>query len=235
MLLGVVSKHNLHCVMKAKNKNMVGNGDGTGVIVHDGNVKGTVTVETKQDVAEQEHLLKLAELAQAVILGHVEVSGRYLSLCEHIRSHNIKRAQVAEMLEPLGFPQPRISEIYRVATAPADAWTEYRTRRLGFNKVLNLTRGTLSLVMPNGDGVRADWIAQIPEEGSEARERQESLAGIAKPSALDVALGFARKLARLAEDEKWRKREFAVENGYVVKVSRASARASKRHLEALAK
>lgn len=221
--------------MKSKRKNLFSDDSPTGVVVHEEKGKGVVTVETKEDVAQQEHLLKLAELAQAVILGHLEVSGRYLTMCEHIRAHNIKRAQVAEMLEPLGFPQPRISEIYRVATAPADAWTEYRTRRLGFNKVLNLTRGTLAIVLPNGEGSRAEWISQIPEEGSEARERQQEMSEVVKPSAFDVALGIARQLARLAENEKWRKREFAIENGYVVKVSRASARASKRHLEALAK
>jgi len=188
--------------------------------------------------AEQEKLVTdIAEMGAKIVIATVAAGDMYFRLCEYIRKHSVAKQLVYDSLEPLSFTKPRISEIYRVASANDDVWREFEARKLGFTKALNLTRGTLKLLLTKGEQAeKATWLGAIPEEGTEsgvAGERQAkgvsaSEAGVkAKATPVEDMESAARKLARAAEDVGLKRpRTWVMENGYEIRVRKVQVSVS---------
>jgi len=181
---------------------------------------------------EQEKLVAdIAAMGAKIVLAQVAAGDMYFKLCEYIRVNSVAKQLVYDSLEPLSFTKPRMSEIYRVASSPDEVWREFEARRLGFSKALNLTRGTLKLLLTSGEQKeKAGWLESIPSEGTEAQPE-----GAKSPSAAEAGVEArstpatpvdkmekaARELARAAEDaELARPRVWKMENGYEVTVRR---------------
>lgn len=186
--------------------------------------------------AEQEKLVgELAEIGAKIVIASVGVGELYFQAAKLIRTKCIAKALVTDTLEPLGFIKQRITELYRVATAADEVWQEYEARRLGFKAALNITRGTLKLLMsPTEQQARSGWLESIPSEGTEegdgpsdGKPMSAAASGVTadkapvdKKGLLDNAVA---RVARLAEDLNLRTKSFKLENGYTVKVWRGRA------------
>jgi len=180
---------------------------------------------------EQEALVtQIAELGAQIVIAQVAAGDRYFKLCQLVREQSVSKQLLADSLEPLSFTKSRISEIYRVASSPDDIWREFEARRLGFTKALNLTRGTLKLLLTSGEQKeKSTWLESIPERGTDAgpegvkKEESAASSGVkakANPATPQEKMEeCARKLARAAEDCGLnRPRVWKMENGYEVTV-----------------
>jgi len=188
----------------------------------------SVQVRTGKEV---EDVAVVAELGGQIVQGLVDLSDKYFKLVSTIREKKISAECVRDGLEPLGFPASRISEINKVAYSPDDVWLEYKSRKLSFRNALNVTRGTMKLLLADsGEKTVPKWVDQIPEEGTDAKEENGGVQLNAntgkveepKPpmSSVDRAEILARKLAGVACEAKWRMKEWGLENGYIVRVSK---------------
>jgi len=187
----------------------------------------SVKVRTGKEV---EQVAIVAELGGQIVQGLVDLSDKYFKLVSTIREQKITAECVRDGLEPLGFPASRISEINKVAYSPDDVWLEYNSRRLSFRNALNVTRGTMKLLLADkGESKVPGWVDQIPDEGTDAKENggvqlNADTGVVEEPrqpmSAIDKAEVPARKLAGVAFDAKWRMKEWGFENGYIVRVSK---------------
>jgi len=182
---------------------------------------------------EQEKMVAdIAEMGAKIVIAQVAAGDMYFKLCEYVRVNSVSKQLLADSLEPLSFTKPRISEIFRVASSPDDIWREFEARRLGFTKALNLTRGTLKLLLTSGEQKeKATWLESIPEHGTEAgpegvkKEESAASAGVGsqsvkmKATPQDKMEEAALHLARAAEDAGLnRPRVWKMENGYEVTV-----------------
>jgi len=189
-------------------------------------------------VAQEKLVADIAEMGAKIVIAPVAAGDMYFRLCEYIRKHSVAKQLVYDSLEPLSFTKPRISEIYRVASASDDVWREFEARKLGFTKALNLTRGTLKLLLTKGEQEeKATWLGVIPEEGTEAgldaaekesKGASAAEAGVkAKATPVDDMEAAARKLARAAEDAGLRRpRTWVMENGFEVRVRKVKVAVS---------
>jgi len=83
---------------------------------------------------------QLRELGRLFLKSALTVGDLYLRLCDHIRVYDLDPDEVAVALRDAGFPPPRISEIRRVAFAPANIYREFMTKGIGFRVALTKTR-----------------------------------------------------------------------------------------------
>jgi len=193
---------------------------------------------TVRSVEQEKLVADIAEMGAKIVIATVAAGDMYFRLCEYIRKHSVSKQLVYDSLEPLSFTKPRISEIYRVASANDDVWREFEARKLGFTKALNLTRGTLKLLLSKGEQEeKASWLGVIPEEGTEAgldvaekesKGTSAAEAGVkAKATPVDDMEAAARKLARAAEDSGLRRpRIWVMENGFEVRVRKVKVAVS---------
>jgi len=182
---------------------------------------------------QQAHIEFLADIGAKIVLGSAAVGEMYFQAAEYMRKHSLAKELVFDTWKELGFVKTRISEIYRIANSPNDIWREYEAKRLGFKQALNLTRGTLRLLLTDKEkNENARFLDAIPVGGTEEALPED---GKAKPASAAssgvVAEGekqtddekmsdWASKLARIAENNGVRTRTFKKENGYFVKVWR---------------
>jgi len=194
---------------------------------------------TVRSVEQEKLVADIAEMGAKIVIATVAAGDMYFRLCEYIRKHSVAKQLVYDSLEPLSFTKPRISEIYRVASASDDVWREFEARKLGFTKALNLTRGTLKLLLSKGEQEeKSTWLGAIPEDGTDAgldgggdkesKGTSAAEAGVkAKATPLDDMEAAARKLARAAEDAGLRRpRTWVMENGFEVRVRKVKVAVS---------
>jgi hypothetical protein len=83
---------------------------------------------------------ELRRLAKEIVFATAVVSEKYFELCNYIRSHNVPPNVVRGTLKPLGFRKWVISKLLCCAYAADDLWDEFASKRIGYNKMLRLTR-----------------------------------------------------------------------------------------------
>jgi len=197
-----------------------------------------VKADVEAAVSPDSHISIISEFGCEIVRGTLKVGETYFRLCTYIRSAKVEADIVRKALEPLGFVKQRITEINRVSNAPEELWSEYEARALSFRRTLELTRGTVQLLLEKAehggpdkvilqrtlDEVRAE---EIKTEEAGAVAEAEGNAGVTeketsavKKERMEIA---ARKLAGLAEKYSVKSRVFKLENGYVVTVSRSKA------------
>jgi len=76
------------------------------------------------------------------VCANVEVSRTvaYLELCKFVRREQVPDDMVRDRMIEAGFHKVRVSEILKVCSAPADIFSAYAERTLGFRRVLALAR-----------------------------------------------------------------------------------------------
>jgi len=189
---------------------------------------GTMTVVTAEQV-RAEHVRTVADFGAAIVLAHIKTSDIYYKMCLYIRTEKVSEDAVRDALEPLDFIKQRITEINRVANASDALWSEFEARRLSFRRTLELSRGTVQLLLENQ---RPELTAQFPEEGAESEKSQEG-----KEQEKDAPYylnldreameAAAMKLCKLGEKLGVRAKTYQAENGWSVKVWRLSKERSR--------
>jgi len=175
----------------------------------------------------QTHLVRVSELGSMVFKGLIKVSDRYFELCSYIRQHKVSEDVVRDALEPEGFVKQRISEINRVANAPLDLWTELSARRLSFRRTLELTRGTVQVLLTPDERASAPWVETIPDEPNWGVTRNKRGSGAADDKATRAKHRLERLfrlVCRQAENMGLNSRTAELENGYGVKVWKLKAK-----------
>jgi len=102
----------------------------------------------------QAQRVRVLELGLEIVADTLRVGEKYFALASYIRKEQVSKKIVNQELQRLGFAQPRISEIYRVANADVDTWLAYESKGLAFKRVLALTRDNvkqLSLMLGEGE------------------------------------------------------------------------------------
>lgn len=179
-------------------------------------------LETRKvySVSKEEQLVVLAAHGTEILKGMLVVSDKYYNLCVYVRTRNVEHAVVRDALEPLGFRKERISEIHRVATSSDALWSEFAARNLSFRRTLELTRGTVELLLTDSEKESSAWVKDIPEasdikaDAVRAEEKQQRLT----PS--DKLELLVHQIAFQAEKMSVRGKTFVCENGWSVKVFR---------------
>jgi len=85
-------------------------------------------------------LARLGELGTIFQKGTEALGGLYLRICDHIRVYKITPDDARATLSKVGFRRQRISEVLRVASAPANIYNEYKARLTSFRIALTKTR-----------------------------------------------------------------------------------------------
>jgi len=151
--------------------------------------------------------LQVQQSAQLVILGKdllaavIGTGEKYLSLCKYIRDNEVAPKLVAADLGQLGFSRQTVSKINRVAGASVELWNEFEARSVGFNKMLQLTRGdkpneaTKLLAESMGQDV-VEVSAEVKRlEGEEDQEEKQGEASEKTDDEKDAAADLALKRA----------------------------------------
>ena len=76
-------------------------------------------------------LADVRKMGETLNRGAEAICGLYLRLCDTIRDHNLTRDEVRAALSK-ALPEPRISELLRVANAPDGVYMRYRVGLVGF-------------------------------------------------------------------------------------------------------
>jgi len=124
------------------------------------------------------HAKAIRGCCQKIIDKIVETGRVYLDLCLYIRSNTVEPKLVSTEMAAMGFNRQVISRVNKVANASDELFSQFEARTIGFNKVLELSRGgavVSSLAAESGEDV-IDVAAQIEE-----MESQESKAAEASP------------------------------------------------------
>jgi len=181
-----------------------------------------MAVVTAEEV-RAEHVKTVAGFGAEIVLSHIKTSDIYYKMCLYIRTEKVSEASVRDALEPFDFVKQRITEINRVANASDALWSEFEARRLSFRRTLDLTRGTVTLLLENQ---RPELTEQFPEGGEEQApasgadaEPQEKYHRNLDKEAMESA---AMKICKLSEKLNLRAKTWQAENGWAVKVWRLS-------------
>jgi len=122
------------------------------------------------------HAENLRALADEYVGSVVRLGDKYLNLCRYIRENMVSPKLVKETLKAKGLSPSVVGKILRVAnTAPDWGWIEYDARRIGFERLLSITRNPVRNAVAVSVGCCADEIAAY-----EARRKQER--ELSKPS-----------------------------------------------------
>lgn len=155
--------------------------------------EGAAVLPTPKEATNQldaRHSKAIRGCCQAIIDKVVETGRLYLDLCLYIRKNAVPPKLVSYEMDVMGFNRQVISRVNKVANASDELFSQFEARTIGFNKVLELSRGGAvagSLAAEMGADV-TDVKAQIEEMESEAKEKDSG------PS--------AGKSAKMTDDEK---------------------------------
>jgi len=200
--------------------------------------RNAARMDAKAGLDPNSHFSIISEYGVEIVRGMLKVGDTYWKLCGYIRTNKVDADVVRKALEPLGFIKQRITEINRVANAPEELWSEYEARALSFRRTLELSRGTVQLLLDKTvdvdehESVARTMVGVEAEEAEAEVSEAESSAGVIKePESATVRKekmeAVATRLAALAEKYSVKQRVFKIENGYVVTVSRAPGKAPK--------
>lgn len=188
--------------------------------------------ESRTHSAEQEeHVRVMARFGAKLVLAAVATGEIYRQAAEYVRANKLSKELVFDTWEPLGVAKSRISEFHRVANAPDEVWAQYQARTLGWKGALNMTRGTLKLLLTAQEQqTEQRFLDAIPPEGTDTAVPEPGKAASAassgvvaagsKQTPLDKLGAAADKCARAAEDAEVRSKTFKCANGFTVKVWR---------------
>jgi hypothetical protein len=96
-----------------------------------------VQVQTKEQV-KQDHAITV--LAKEIIKVHGLVAEKYRDLILYVRQHKVDPKLVTIRLLALGFKRSRISEVLKVAEAPANVFQPFAAKQIGFGRALEFAR-----------------------------------------------------------------------------------------------
>jgi len=94
-------------------------------------------VETPNTAARDGKLMELGLAATKAVL---EAGRKYFEVAEYVRKNQVPKVRTQESLRAVGFAESRISEIIKVAAAPAAIWQQYAERVIGWQKILSASR-----------------------------------------------------------------------------------------------
>lgn len=101
-------------------------------------VKAAAEATKGLQLTQSVEIIRLGKDLLAAVIGTGE---KYLNLCQYIRKNEVAPKLVSADLGGLGFSRQTVSKINRVAGASDELWNEFEARSVGFNKMLQLTRG----------------------------------------------------------------------------------------------
>jgi len=199
------------------------------------------TSAEQQGLNPASHLSVVADFGVEIVRGTLKVGETYFKLCSYIRANKVAAETVRDALEPLGFIKQRITEINRVAMAPGELWSEYEARALSFRRTLELSRGTVQLLLDKAESGAESNLLTRTMVGVEAEESEGEVAATEKEADGNASVtppetaqvkkqrmeAAATKLGFYAEKYSVKSRMFKLENGYVVTVSRSKTKAAK--------
>lgn len=187
------------------------------------------TAKDATNKLEQKHSKAIRGCCQVIIDKVVETGRLYLDLCLYIRKNMVSPKLVSTEMSAMGFNRQVISRVNKVANASDELFSQFQARTIGFNKVLELSRGSDvvagSLAAEMGSDV-TDVKAQIAE--MEKDETSSSSGPVLPASPEDAAAkhlkSFEMAAARVlsaAAALQWKKQKKVVGgNGYVLLVVR---------------
>jgi len=177
----------------------------------------------EMDEKTKAHFIAVADYGQQIGKAYLAVGEKYLELCLYIRKNEVVPTLVRTALEPF-FPKQRITEILTVSNSSNELWSEFEARRLAFRRVLELSRGTLQLLLETPEGQEPPaWVGEASETGNGEAEE-------ARPKASNEVrlMAAVRTVAKLGLECGLQGKTFQMENGYCVKVWRKKASSKER-------
>jgi len=187
----------------------------------------TTALPSKDEAAlkmEARHGKAIRGCCQMIIDKTVEVGRVYLDLCLYIRKNMVPMKLVSSAMTEMGFNRQVVSRVNKVANASDALWSEFEARTIGFNKVLELSRGGAvvgSLAKEMGSDV-VDVKAQIEEmESEETNPEQKPLIEPTAEEKHAAALkqfesSAARVLSAAASMQIKKQKKVVGGNGYVL-------------------
>jgi len=153
--------------------------------------------------AEKEQKEYVQRVGSEIVKGTVEVAGKYRQLVAYIRLHTVAPKLVTAWLAPLGFERSRISEIKKIADAPANIYQAFMAEQIGYRGALKLTREAIDVVasvVPDAPKNAMAGIAEaqhqqdIAAEEAKAEKAEKADDRVADTLALKGAVNRAIKL-----------------------------------------
>jgi hypothetical protein len=117
-------------------------------------------------------LQEVTRAAQDFVAGVADLRGKFLTLTDAIRFHQVPPSVLRACLKSCGFPAPRVSEIATIAYCSQQMYDDYKSRLIGFRALLRRVRATQGRVLPAVRG----W--QEVERGMQRIERVEGVESI---------------------------------------------------------
>jgi len=187
---------------------------------------GLLAAKAATEKLQNQQAGELKKLGREIIAGTAMVGEKYLNLCQYIRKNMVAPKLVSFELGELGFHRVAISKINKVANASDELWNEFSARNIGFNKMLEMSRGELPAAISKASGnnetdVRAQIAEMAEEEEAEAKPLIEPTSE-EKKEKFEAALtnAAARALSAAASLELKRDKKIVGGNGYILTISR---------------
>lgn len=181
------------------------------------NFKESAIVESRE-----KHLTILSEYGADIVKGMIQVSDKYYQICLYIRKHSVEDDIVRDALEPLGFIKQRITELCRVAKSSESLWSEFEARKLSFRRTLELTRGTVQLLLAEKVEENA-WVADVPTDHEVDGSGGQTERAEGRENLKDKLEAGVHRVALLAEKLNMRGKTYQLENGWSVKIFKTKA------------
>lgn len=187
---------------------------------------GLPTPDAAAAKLEKRHVAAIQGCCQKIIDKTVEAGRLYLDLCLYIRKNMVAPKIVSREMQAMGFNRQVVSRVNKVANASDELFSEFQARTIGFNKVLELSRGGVvagSLAAEMGEDV-TDVKAQIEEMESEESDKSDK--ELIEPTLEEKQSRYlksfetaAAKVLSMAAALEWKKQKKVVGgNGYVLLV-----------------
>lgn len=94
---------------------------------------------TLGELTDEQTVIEIENLSRIIVQGCEAISGVYMRLVGRIRECSLPDWKIRRELGK-HFPQPRVSEIMRVARAPQDVYLKYSAGFFGFKSALKQCR-----------------------------------------------------------------------------------------------
>lgn len=139
------------------------------------------------------HGKAIAGCCQKIIDMTVKTGTIYLDLCKYIRKNEVAPKLVSEVMGNMGFNRQVISRVNKVANASDENWKQFEARLIGFNKVLDMERGSVAITaIAKESGVDE---SVVRSEMAELEETEESNPALIPPTEEETKAKFEKQLS----------------------------------------
>lgn len=136
--------------------------------------------------------IRFKELAFEIVKSTLETAGKYLTLCEFIRTEKIEKKCTTKWLIDLGFHKSKASEICKVAALPDKDFSLLRCHEIGWRGALQLGRGNAKEIAEHSEV--PPELKQIALEVDAELAKTEAEAS--SDTAADAAMSDEEKIAK---------------------------------------